>query len=220
MGKDNTQLSFGFTIEELEAAYYLSMNVPPKNITQITGVPQERVKELLKDDRFKSEIANARISIATKQQAIRSAIHDLAQEKLLNILSQDYASASESERREIARTARFASVIEEPERNATSNITNNLVVVEDGMKVLAKHIARLQGGYSDPEEIEHDYSISRVAATYSCAPGTTRGMHNYDSESGDYQCHICGKWYYDFEEHVQEHGISMDEYREIFEIDG
>jgi hypothetical protein len=220
MEKESTQLTTGFTIEELEAAYYLSMSVPVKKVEKATGVSQSRLNELLKIERFKSEIASARVAAVTRQNAMRDVIQDLAQTKLFDILAQDYDKVGEAERREIARTARFAASLETPDHGMSSVVNNNLIVAEDGLQVLAKHIARLQDGYVDPDEIAKEYSISSVASTYSCAPGTTHGLANYDSESGEYQCHICGHWYAEFEEHVEEHGLSYESYKGIFGLNG
>jgi translation elongation factor EF-1beta len=218
MEEVQSMMHLRFTIEELEAAHYIAMGLPVKNVCLITGIAKERLKELQKNDAFLSEIASARVNIATGLSAIKSAIVGLSAEKILDILSQDYNTVGENERREIARTARFAIGLDSaPTQN--QGVTNNLIVAEDGVKVLARHIALLQG-QDFSGDIENEFSIQSVAETYSCAPGTAKGILNYDPETDEFQCHICGGWIKDIDRHSLDHGLDYADYKRIFDING
>jgi hypothetical protein len=206
-----------YTLEEMVAARCLAMNLPMHRVASISGVVSDRIKQLLQEQNFLEIVAEMRTDLVVGRDPVRQTIRTLAEDKILEILSSNYREVGTREKAIIAKVALSVLSEQEKEQVETNNIVNNVLVTEDALGVLARHLAQI-GEKQKISDIEKKVPLRKLSEMYACAPDTERGVLNYDSDTGEYQCHICGVWAEDFERHIDSHNITIEEYEEIFEV--
>jgi transcriptional regulator with XRE-family HTH domain len=211
-----------YKIEEpkhIRAIEYLASGFSASQVAKMLKVSPSTLSIWLEAEAFRAAVSDARrITISRSADFIKMA-SVLAQEKVIDILAQDYELAPDAEKREIARTARF--ILEGDGQQVVSSQVNNIIVTPMSdltADVIAKRIHQLEHE-STAEEVSAEYTIKHAPRSVACHPETDFGVLNYNEDERTYQCHVCGRWYVDLYSHADDvHGLSTAEYKEAYYI--
>jgi hypothetical protein len=220
-----TRVDFGsLTPKQIKTAEYLAHNISIQRIATLVKTTPMEISRWIKDDHFRDVVSQLQVNVALEHQELSTQLAFLGGRQILDILTQDYESAGEQERREIARTARFAvethdKVSQQP--IVTANVfapqQNNIAI--GSVDAIARRIRELE---LEGEEVRivDSYVPASVPATYRCHPDTDFGAFNYDEEIDKRQCHSCGKWVQDIYDHAQAlHGLTRETYNNAYGIE-
>lgn len=206
--------------KQIRAIEYLASGFSVTHTSRMIRVVPSTLSAWMELDGFLSAVSDARRLMLSRSSAFIKMASVLAQDQIIDILSQEYDAAPDQEKREIARTARF--ILENGREDIPNTQVNNSIIVTPMSDLTADVIARRIHQLENPsnqEDISAEYTIKHAPKSVACHPETDFGVLNYNENEKTYQCHVCGKWYVDLYSHVEDiHGLSMREYKEAFYI--
>lgn len=210
------------SVEQLRAIPLIAQGIPFFRVAKEVGVTTENIKSWYNLDRDFNMAVKQAINIASSwhEQEINK-LGAVAVDRLWSIVGSNYESASESEKREIARTARFIIdkiVGQKQQQTITHEIsTPELNISENTVDILAKRIHELS--LQDDPKVKTEYDIDHIETSFARHPDTDLGKINYDEVENMFQCHICGKWVVNLPDHIDKtHAISVVQYRKAFNL--
>lgn len=231
---DIVEYSFGDIFEtanlsekQIKAIEYLAHGISIQRTAELCKISPQVLSEFARNnDEFRTALEIARQRVNRWHKDAAAGMSMLATERLYDILSLDYETASIADKKEIARVARFIYEINaKPSDGGGSGQTNNIFapqvsISEQTADAIARRIKEIELEASGvPIVIEGEYSPRSAPASYACHADTNYGVLNYDEETEAYQCHLCGKWYANLDSHVEEkHKLSRREYNEVFKL--
>lgn len=218
------EIDFGdLTPAQINAAEYLAHNISIQRVAQLVKIPRTEITSLLqKNEQFRYVVSALQQAAHAQRKELVDQLVFLGVQKTFDILGQDYNSASESDRKEIARMARFALSLSNQEQPSTvqANIfTPQMNVTNTSVDAIARRIRQIELEDSEAELVV-DYKQAAVPHAYKCHPETDFGTFNYDEETEKRQCHVCGKWESNVYSHaLTMHGIEKEDYNRTFAIE-
>jgi hypothetical protein len=204
--------------KQIRSLNYFANGLSVHQVAKLVNTKASTIKEWLVKDDYREALGLVQRRAATWSYETQKNLLFLANDKIEHILLQDYDTAAEQERREIARTARY--IRDEARANEELGIvpTGQAYIEDESTMMIAKHIKELNENKTN--DIVPEYDIFAAPATQVIHIDTTYGVLNHNEEDNTYQCHICGNWFGDVYAHAKRvhRGLSRIEYNAIARI--
>jgi hypothetical protein len=203
--------------KQVRSLNYFANGLSVLQVAKIVNTKASDIREWLLREDYREALALVQRRAATWSYETQPKLLFLANDKLEHILLQDYDTAPEPERREIARTARYIRTEANANESINLAVSGSPYIEDESTMMIAKHIRELEDNQTG--DLVDDYDIFATPATQVIHVDTTYGVMNYNDEEDTYQCHICGEWYKDVYSHANNvHRLPRTEYNLIARI--
>lgn len=203
--------------KQVRSLNYFANGLSVLQVAKIVNTKASDIREWLLREDYREALALVQRRAATWSYETQQKLLFLANDKIEHILLQDYDTAPENERREIARTARY--IRTEATANESINLSpsGSAYIEDESAMMIAKHLKELQDNSTN--DIVAEYDIFATPATQVIHVDTSYGILNFNDDEETYQCHICGEWFKDVYSHANNiHRLAREEYNAIARI--